>query len=76
MSAPKFRVRHIDFDTMVITDLGVVAGEKILHHPEGWVIVVLEDGTYMRTDHNPKWEKISGAKEKELTIRTAADDEA
>lgn len=76
MSAPKFRVRHIDFDTMVITDLGVVAGEKILHHPEGWVIVVLEDGTYMRTDRNPKWEKISDAKEKELTIRTAADDEA
>lgn len=74
MAAPRFDRYHIDLDTMTVSHLGSVSAEELQKHPSGWMVVVLEDGTYMRTDLDPVWRKIKDGKETEITITTTAAD--
>lgn len=74
MSAQRFKVHHIDLSTMQVTYLGEMDRDAALQHPEGWVFVVTDDGTYMRTDKEPVWQKISEGKANGFTVRSEGND--
>lgn len=73
MSAPKFNVFKVDLDTMTVTHIGRITSEHALHHPSGWVFVTLDGATFLRTDKDPVWRKISDERTHEIAIRSAAD---
>lgn len=74
MSAPKFKHYHIDLDTMTVTFIGTTTHQDVLKHPSGLTFVILDDGTWVRSDQNPVWSKLEHGKEKAITIATATTD--